>query len=143
MTVYLLDENVLRELTPSGHVLVRAWVATVSDADLRISVLTLFEKRRGAERLRKTDPDRAQTLLAALDRLEEIYAERIIPINAAVAAEWARLLGAKDKNQRDRALGATARIHGLVLVTRNIADIRGCDVDVLDPFTAKPKVERV
>jgi len=86
VTVYLLDENVLRELTPSGHVLVRAWVATVSDADLRISVLTLFEKRRGAERLRKTDPDRAQTLLAALDRLEEIYAERIIPINAAVAA---------------------------------------------------------
>lgn len=143
MTVYLLDENVLRELTPSGHVRARAWVATVSDADLRISVLTLFEKRRGAERLRKTDTDRAQTLLAALDRLEEIYAERIVPINAAVAAEWARLLGAKDKNQRDRALAATARIHGLVLVTRNIADMRGCNVDVLDPFTAKPKVQRV
>ena len=106
-------------------------------------MLTLFEKRRGAERLRKTDPDRAQTLLAALDRLEEICAERIVQINAAVVAEWARLLGANDKNQRDRALAATARIRGLVLVIRNFADMRGCDVDVLDPFTAKPKVERV
>jgi toxin FitB len=143
VTVYLLDENVLRELRPSGHVRVRRWAATVADADLRISVLTLFEKRRGAERLRKSDPDRAQTLIVALDRLEETYADRIVPIDAAVAAEWARLLGVKDKNQRDRALAATARIHGLVLVTRNIDDVRGCDVEVLNPFEARPEVERV
>ena len=143
MTVYLLDENVLREFTPSGNKRVRAWAATISDADLRISVLTLFEKRRGAERLRKSDPTRAQSLIDALDQLEATYAARIVPINAAVAAEWARLLGAKEKNQRDRALAATARIHGFVLVTRNIADVRGCDVDVLDPFQAHPKIERI
>ena len=143
MTVYLLDENVLRELRPSGHAHVRSWAAKVADADLRISVLTLFEKRRGAERLRKSDPDRAQTLIVALDRLEETYADRIVAIDAAIAAEWARLLGFKDKNQRDRALAATARIHGLVLVTRNINDVRGCDVDVLNPFEARPAVERV
>jgi hypothetical protein len=56
---------------------------------------------------------------------------------------WARLLGAKDKNQRDRALAATGRMHGFVLVTRNIDDVRGCDVRVLDPFNARPVIEAV
>jgi predicted nucleic acid-binding protein len=64
-------------------------------------------------------------------------------MDAAVMAEWARLLGAKDKNQRDRALAATARVHGFVLVTRNIDDIRGCDVRVLNPFKADPVIETV
>ena len=56
MTVYLLDENVLRELHPRGDVHVRAWFATVADSDLRISAVTFFEKRRGAERLRRREP---------------------------------------------------------------------------------------
>jgi len=58
-------------------------------------------------------------------------------------SEWARLLGAKDKNQRDRALAATARVHGFVLVTRNVEDMIGCDVLVLNPFMRNPKVRRV
>jgi predicted nucleic acid-binding protein len=143
VTVWLLDENVLRELRPGGNARVRAWYATVSTDALRISAMTLFEKRRGAERLQRTDPDRASRLLAGIDALEAAYGSRVIPIDGPVVAEWARLLGAKDKNQRDRALAATARVHGCVLVTRNVADVRGCDVDVLDPFQNVPKVIRV
>jgi hypothetical protein len=93
--------------------------------------------------LRKTDPDRATRLLANIDALETAYGSRLIPIDGPVVAEWTRLLGAKDKNQRDRALAATARVHGFVLVTRNVADVTGCDVDVLDPCLAVPKVKRV
>ena len=59
MTIYLLDENVLRELHPKGHARVLAWYATISTDDLRISAMTFFEKRRGAERLSRTDPKRA------------------------------------------------------------------------------------
>ena len=81
--------------------------------------------------------------LAELDALEAAYGARLVPIDAAIAAEWARLLGAKDKNQRDRALAATARVRGFVLVTRNIADVRGCEVQVLDPFVKNPFVETV
>ena len=140
MTVYLLDENVLRELRPGGNAHVQAWYATVSTAALRISAMTFFEKRRGAERLRKTDPDRATRLLVGIDALEAAYGSRLIPIDGPVVAEWTRLLGAKDKNQRDRALAATARVHGFVLVTRDVAHVTGCNVDVLDPFHAAPKV---
>lgn len=143
MTVYLLDENVLRELHPKGHAHVRAWYATVSTDDLRISAMTVFEKRRGAERLRKTEPARAASILAAIDAVEASYGSRFVPIDGPVVAEWARLLGAKEKHQRDRALAATARVHGFVLVTRNIDDVRGCGVQVLNPFKADPTIEVV
>ncbi len=105
--------------------------------------MTLFEKRRGWERRKKTDPDLANAKLAEIDAFEAAYGTRFIPIDGPIAAEWARLLGAKEKNQRDRALAATARVRGFVLVTRNIADVRGCDVQVLDPFAKIPIVETV
>ena len=119
MTVHLLDENVLRELHPRGNARVRAWFATVPTDDLRISAMTFLEKRRGAERLRRTDPDRAALILAGIDALEAVDASRVVTIDGPVAAEWARLLGAKDKNQRGR------------------------NVAVLDPFAADPMVEVV
>jgi hypothetical protein len=84
VTVYLLDENVIRELHHRGH--------TVDDSDLRLSAATLFEKRRGARMLRRRDPARATNLLQAIDALEKPYRDRIIPIDAAVVAEWSRLL---------------------------------------------------
>ena len=68
---------------------------------------------------------------------------RMIPIDKAIAAEWARLVGVKDKNRIDRALVATARVCGLVLVRRNVTDVRGCGVQVLDPFRRRPKIEVV
>ena len=143
MTVYLLDENVLRELCPGGQANVRRWFASIDADNLRISALTFLEKRRGAVGLAKKDPGRAERILAAIEAVEAEYADRIVAIDAAVVAEWARLLGAKEKNQRDRALAATARVHGFVLVTRNLADIRGCDVAALDPFISSPRIARV
>lgn len=105
--------------------------------------MTLFEKRRGWERRKKDDPALATARLAELDALEAAYGGRLIPIDGPVVAEWTRLLGEKDKNQRDRALAATARVHGFVLVTRNIADVSGCNVQVLNPFKASPVIETV
>ena len=95
MTVYLLDENVLKELSPTGNANVRAWFAGVAPADLRISAMTMFEKRRGWERRKRTNPILAAAKLAELDALEAAYGARFVPIDAAIAAEWARLLGAK------------------------------------------------
>ncbi len=143
MTLYLLDENVLRELGASGDRNVRHWFASVAMSEIRLSAMTLFEKRRGWERRGKSHPEFAAARLSEIGALEAAYAGRILPIDEVVAAEWARLLGAKDKHQRDMALAATARVHGIVLVTRNINDFRGRGVDVLDPFRDPPFAERM
>lgn len=145
MNLYLLDENIIAEMRPGGDATVAAWLKTVDDAQLRLSAMTFFEKRRGWERqLRKgADADAVAAKLAAVDALNAAYGDRVIAMGALEMAEWARLLGAKDKNQRDTALAATARVHGLVVVTRNVADFIGRDVRVLNPFKAPPTIVRV
>ncbi len=138
MTTYLIDENVLREFGARGNANVRKWLATVDDSDLRLSVATLFEKRRGAEALKRRDPQRAAELLKAIAAVEKTYADHIIPVDTAVVAEWTRMLGAKNKDRWDMALAATARVHDLVLVTRNTKDFEGRGVRLLDPFRDPP-----
>ena len=139
MTLYLLDENVLRELHSKGNLNVRRWIRSVDDTELRVSAATLFEKRRGAEALKRRDSERSSKLLAAIDALERAFADRILPIDAAVVAEWTRLLGEKNKDRWDLALAATARVHGLVLVTRNIKDFAARGVRLLNPFEYPPE----
>ncbi|MBY5719323.1 type II toxin-antitoxin system VapC family toxin [Rhizobium leguminosarum] len=139
MTGYLLDENVLREFSPRGNASVRKWIASVDDAELRLSVATLFEKRRGAEMLKPRDPERAAAIIRGIANLEKAFADRILPVDATVVEEWTRLLGAKNKDRWDLALAATARVHGLVLVTRNIKDFEGRGTRLLNPFTDPPE----
>lgn len=139
MTGYLLDENVLREFNPRGNANVRKWIAGVDDAELRLSVATLFEKRRGAEMLKRRDPERAAAIIRGIANLEKAFADRILPVDAPVVEEWTRLLGAKNKDRWDLALAATARVHRLVLVTRNIKDFEGRGTRLLNPFTDPPE----
>ena len=79
MTLYLLDENVLREFRHGGNKNVHQWITTVDDTDLRLSVATLFEKRRGAEALMKREPERARRILDGISMLEKSFSDRIIP----------------------------------------------------------------
>jgi predicted nucleic acid-binding protein len=136
----LLDENVLRELGPHGNAKVRKWLASVDDSALRLSVATLFEKRRGAQMLKRRDPKRSAAILASITALERTFADRIIPVNQAVVEEWARLLGAKTKDRWDLALAATARVYSLVMVTRNVKDFEGRGVRLLNPFDEPPDI---
>jgi len=144
VTLYLLDANVLQEMHPAGHANVRTWLNGVDDNQLRLSVVTIHENRVGLERerLRREakgkDASAIVAKLAALDALADAYGARLLPVDRAVADEWARLLAAKGKNDRDMALAATARVHNLVLVTRNIRDFAGRGVMVLDPFSRTP-----
>ena len=69
-----------------------------------------------------------------------MFSDRIIAIDEPVVAEWTRLLGNKNKDRWDVALAATARVHGPVLVTRNVSDFEGRGVRGLNPFKSPPEI---
>lgn len=149
MTFYLIDLNVLQEMHSGGDKFVRAWLKTVDDDRLRVSAITFLEKREGLERERKRriakgkDAADVDAALKDIADLEDVFADRVVPVDVKTVREWARLKGAKGKNDRDTGLAATARAHGLVMVTRNIKDFKGRDVEVLNPFVANPKIVTV
>jgi predicted nucleic acid-binding protein len=132
---YLLATNILRELgKTTPHKNVRAWLATVDDADLAISALTVREIAKGVAKLRKTKPAAAVALDAKVRAIFDAFEGRILPIDRPVAEEWGEALGAKEKHIDDAGLAATAIVHGLTVVTRNARDFVGRGVAVIDPF---------
>ena len=143
--LYLLDTNVFREIQKGddGHVNVRAWLETVDDADLRLSVMTVREVSRGIARLAKKKPALAVEIRERLDELLAAYAGRVVEVDGEVAEEWGGLEGERDKHRDDLAFVATARVRGMVLLTRNVKDLRGRGVRVLNPFTKPWRVVKV
>lgn len=134
---YLLDTNVLRELgKTSPHKNVAAWLNSVDDADLAISALTVCEIAKGVARLKKTKPEAAATLEVMVRLIFDAFGDRILPIDRPVAAVWGEALAASEKHVEDAGLAATARVHGLIVVTRNVKDFDGRGVTLLDPFKA-------
>lgn len=134
----LLDTNVLSELRKGVRAdpHVRAWLAKVDDSSLFSSVLVVGEIRRGIETLRRRDAVSARALDRWLARLETAYADRLLPIDRAVAEEWGRLDAAFGLPAVDGLLVATARVHELVLVTRNTKDVLRTGIELLNPFHA-------
>lgn len=134
---FLLDTNVWSELRKRrADRTVAAWFAGVADEDIFLSVLVVGEIRRGIESIRRRDPDQAATLERWLMGLLRDCAERILPVTREVAEEWGRLSSRKAIPSIDGLLAATARVHGLTLVTRNVRQLAAVGVPLLDPFEA-------
>ncbi len=137
-TGWLVDTNVISELRrrdPDANV--RAWFAQRPATELYLSVLTLGEIRKGVEAL--TDSGRRTVLREWLEReLPVFFADRLLPIDAAVAHQWGQLLAKAGRSLPaiDSLLAATALHHNLVLVTRNLKDFAGLPVQVLNPWEA-------
>ena len=98
-------------------------------------MLVLGELRRGIEGLRLRDPSGAAALEQGLARLHVSFAERVLDIDGAVADRWGRLNVADPVPTVDGLLAATALVHGLVLVTRNVHDVHRTGVELLNPFS--------
>ena len=132
--MYLLDTNVvseLRKVRPHGALV--AWVEAVRDRELFLSALTVGELQAGAELTRKQDPQKAVAIEAWIDQLAAVY--EVIPMDATMFREWARLMAGKsDQLLEDAMIAATARVRGLVVVTRNVRDFAMFRVEVLNPF---------
>jgi predicted nucleic acid-binding protein len=133
---YLLDTNVISELRKGerADLGVKAWFADLDEEEIFLSVLTIGEIRRGIEGIRRRDPDSAAALDSWLARLTEAHGERIIGIDRAIAEEWGRLNVPDPLPVVDGLLAATAKVLGLTLATRNVADVDGAGIDVFDPF---------
>jgi predicted nucleic acid-binding protein len=132
---YLLDTNVLSEgRKPRGDASVKAWFASVEGDELYLSVLVIGEIRQGIERLKPRDFEQARVYEAWLETLKRDYRERILPITVAVSEAWGRFNAAGPLPVIDGLLAATAQVHGLTLVSRNVADLERTGVSVLNPF---------
>lgn len=134
---YLLDANVVSELRKGGRAdsNVASWFAGLPEEEIFLSVLTIGEIRRGIESVRRRDPDSAAALDRWLALLSEVHGDRILSIDRAITEEWGRLNVPDPLPVVDGLLAATARVLGLTLVTRKVADVAATGVALLDPFT--------
>jgi predicted nucleic acid-binding protein len=106
---YLLDTNVLKEIgKPNAHENVIAWLDTVDDLDLAISVISLREIWKGIEKKRGEDATLATRLEVAVEAIVAAFRDRILPVNEIVAQRWGALLGRSEKHVDDTGLAATA-----------------------------------
>lgn len=135
MKGYLLDTNVISDLRRPGsrNVGLRAWFDAQSAEELYLSVVTLGEIRQGIEQVRRRDQPQADRLSRWLDDLGRFYADRLLPVDHAVAEEWGRLRAIRPVPVVDALIAATARVHALTLVTRNEKDVAGLGVKTLNP----------
>ena len=133
--MYLLDTNVVSELRkPKPHGAVVAWLTSIDAADLYLSVVTVGEIQDGIELTCDQDAKKAELIESWLERVAETYS--VLPMDAATFRAWARLMHRRSDTllYEDAMIAATARIHNLTVVTRNVSDFAQFDVQVLNPF---------
>lgn len=136
MSGYLLDTNVASEARKRrrANPNVLAWLESIEDDELYLSVLVLGEIRKGVEHVRSADSAKARALEKWLIRLERTYGDRILPINAAIADQWGRLSAIRPLSTVDGLLAATALVHEMIFVTRNVQHLAHTGVSLLNPF---------
>ncbi len=135
---YLLDTNIISEIRKRdrAHPNVSRWVARTPVEEIATSVLVLAEIRHGIELKRRSDPEQAKSLDRWFSQMRTRLGDRVLSIDEPVAEAWALLGIPNPLPLIDGLLAATAKVHGLTLVTRNVADIATAGVSLLDPFSA-------
>jgi predicted nucleic acid-binding protein len=131
---YLLDTNVVSELRkPRPHGAVVAWIGDQEEEQLFLSAVTMGELQAGIERIRHQDPSKANEIERWADQLAASY--QILPMDTPCFREWGRIMDRKpDELLEDAMIAATARVHRLIVATRNERDFGQLDVRILNPF---------
>jgi len=135
---FLLDTNVISEIRKRDRadVNVARWVARTPVTEIGTSVIVLAEIRRGIELKRRSDPNQAESLDRWFTQMRMRLEDRVLPVDESIAEAWARLSVPGPLPLIDGLLAATVQVHGLTLVTRNVADVARTGVSLLNPFTA-------
>lgn len=132
--MYLLDTNVVSELRrPKPHGAVLAWFQELEDTMLHLSAVTIGEIQSGIEITREQDATKASEIEAWLEMVASAY--NVLPMDARTFRAWAHLMHRRsDTVYEDAMIAATAKVHGLTVVTRNIADFKPFGVPLFNPF---------
>lgn len=132
--VYLLDTNIVSELRkPRPQPAVVSWLEGIADADLHISAVTLGEIQAGIEITREQDAAKAAEIEAWADQVAAAY--NVLAMDAATFRQWAKLMHRQsDTVYEDAMIAASALVHKLTVVTRNVRDFKRFNVTVLNPF---------
>ena len=135
--MYLLDTNIVSELRRARpHGAVVAWLRDIRDEDLHLCAVTIGEIQSGIEMTREQDEAKAAEIEAWLEQVAETY--NIISMDARAFRWWARLMHRrKDALIEDAMIAATAAVHNLTVVTRNVRDFADFDVRTLNPFATE------
>ena len=137
--MFLLDTNVISELRKiragKAHPHVAAWADGVDAADLFLSVITVQELAMGVLLAERRDPTQGAVFRAWLNgHVLPAFNGRILSVDAAVALRSAQLHVPDPRPVRDGLIAATALVHGMTVVTRNVADFEPSGVTILNPW---------
>lgn len=135
--MFLLDTNVLSELRRRDrtHPKVAAWADSVLAADLFLSAITILEIEAGTLLLARRDAAQGAVLRTWIDtKVLPSFAGRILSVDTAVAQRCAQLHVPDPRAERDALIAATALVHRLKVVTRNVADFQPMGVDLINPW---------
>jgi toxin FitB len=137
--MYLLDTNVVAELRKAGdgnaNPQVVAWLATVDAAGTYLSAITIMELELGILRMERRDAAQGGRLRAWMtNHVVPEFAGRILPIDGTVARRCAQLHVPDPRSDRDAFIAATALVHRMSVVTRNVADFVSTGCDLINPW---------
>jgi toxin FitB len=138
--MFLLDTNVVSELRKvrlgKADTRVAQWSETTEPSAFYISAITVLELEAGILMLERRDPNQGAALRAWLEnRVLLEFVDRILPVDIIVARMCARLHVRDPRPERDAMIAATALVHGMMLVTRNVRDFLGTGANILNPWT--------
>nr|WP_145552362.1 type II toxin-antitoxin system VapC family toxin [Variovorax boronicumulans] len=136
---FVLDTNVVSELRKvvagKADANVAAWSNNVDAVDLYVSVITIMELELGVLAMERRDAAQGAVLRRWLeDQVLPEFAERTLPIDAAVARRCAGLHVPNRRSERDALIAATALVHGMAVATRNVSDFQATSVSLVDPW---------
>ena len=142
--MYLLDTNVVSEIRKirlgKADKFVSLWADSVNTAELYLSVITLQELEIGVLLAEHRDPAKGMLLRSWLDNhVMPAFSGRILPVDTAVAIRSAMLHVPDPRPVRDGLIAATALVHGMTVVTRNVSDFEPCGVSLINPWKCGAK----
>jgi predicted nucleic acid-binding protein len=131
--MYLVDTNVVSEARRGTREAV-AWLRSVNPSTIYLSVLTLGEIMKGIAMKERANARAAARLTEWLQKLRRDHADRILPISDHISIEWGRIAALRPRGDVDALIAATAIVHDLILVTRNVGDFDGINVSIINPW---------